>query len=161
MTGKIVAGTTGGDILVFTASNINNGSYTLNGGATQLFSGFSAFTFDGNGGNDVFTLVNPASSLFTPSGGGTFDGGGQPGDSFSDLGGTADAGVYTPGGAAGSGSLQHFVDEVQQFTVSGGAGTFTLTFNGASTGSLAFNATAATVQAALAGLSTIGGVGGS
>jgi autotransporter-associated beta strand protein len=56
--------------------------------------------------------------------------------------------------------------EVQQVTVTGGSGTFSLGFNGQSTPSsgqkaLAFNATAGAVQTALNALSTIGGVGGS
>lgn len=51
--------------------------------------------------------------------------------------------------------------ETQTVTVGGGSGTFTLTFNGQTTSSLAFNATAATVQSALNALSSIGGVGGS
>lgn len=49
----------------------------------------------------------------------------------------------------------------QTFTVSGSSGTFTLTFNGQTTTSLAFDATAAEVQAALNALSSIGGMGGS
>ena len=49
----------------------------------------------------------------------------------------------------------------QTFTVSGASGTFTLTFNGQTTSSLAFNATAASVQTALNALSSVGGVGGS
>jgi hypothetical protein len=49
----------------------------------------------------------------------------------------------------------------QGFTVSGSSGTFTLTFNGQTTTSLAFDTTAAEVQAALNALSSIGGVGGS
>src|SRR5260221_780463 len=44
----------------------------------------------------------------------------------------------------------------QTFTVTGASGTFTLTFNGQTTGPLGFNATAAQVQTALQGLSTIG-----
>src|SRR5207249_5649651 len=43
----------------------------------------------------------------------------------------------------------------------GGGGTFTLTFNGQTTTALAYNATAAQVQAALNALSSVGGVGGS
>ncbi len=50
---------------------------------------------------------------------------------------------------------------MQSFRVSGSAGTFTLTFNGATTDPLPFNATAAEVQDALNALSSIGGVGGS
>jgi hypothetical protein len=50
------------------------------------------------------------------------------------------------------------VNEVQTLTLTGTptGGTFTLTFKGVSTGPIAFNATAAAVQAALEGLSTIG-----
>lgn len=50
------------------------------------------------------------------------------------------------------------VDEVQTVTISGAptGGTFTLTFNGATTADIAHNATGATVQAALEALSTIG-----
>lgn len=46
--------------------------------------------------------------------------------------------------------------EIQQLTVSGTAGTFTLTFNGQTTAPLAFDASAGAVQAALEGLSSIG-----
>lgn len=50
---------------------------------------------------------------------------------------------------------------LQIVTVTGSSGTFTLTFNGQTTSSLAFNAAAAQVQAALNALSSIGGAGGS
>ena len=53
------------------------------------------------------------------------------------------------------------ISNVQTVTVTGGSGTFTLMFNGQSTSSLAFNATAGAVQSQLNALSTIGGVGGS
>lgn len=48
--------------------------------------------------------------------------------------------------------------EVQTITISGTptGGTFTLTFRGQTTGNLAYNATAATVQAALEGLTSVG-----
>ncbi len=51
--------------------------------------------------------------------------------------------------------------EVQTITVSGATGSFTLTFNGQTSGPLPFNATATQVQTALNALSSIGGVGGS
>src|SRR5262249_15522662 len=51
--------------------------------------------------------------------------------------------------------------EVQQYTVSGFTGTYTLSFKGQTTDSLAFNATPAQIQAELNNLSSIGGVGGS
>ena len=49
----------------------------------------------------------------------------------------------------------------QAVTIGGTSGAFTLTFNGDSTADIAFNASAGQIQAALNGLSTIGGVGGS
>jgi autotransporter-associated beta strand protein len=51
--------------------------------------------------------------------------------------------------------------EVQTINVSGTQGTFTLTFNGQTTSVLPFNATDVVIQAALNGLASIGGVGGS
>jgi hypothetical protein len=51
-------------------------------------------------------------------------------------------------------------DEVQQVTVAGSGGTFTLTFGGQTTSPLAANATAAQVKTALDALSSIGGAGG-
>src|SRR5262249_52818291 len=49
-------------------------------------------------------------------------------------------------------------DEVQRVTLTGPptGGTFTLTFNGATTSAIAYNATAAAVQSALQALATIG-----
>lgn len=47
-----------------------------------------------------------------------------------------------------------------EVTVSGSTGTYTLTYNGATTSALSFNASLAVVKAALTNLSTIGGVGG-
>ncbi len=61
-----------------------------------------------------------------------------------------------------AGALGVVRPEVQQVQVIGTNGTFTLTFNGRTTAPLAFNATAAEVQAALAALPpTYGGVTGS
>src|SRR5262249_19038185 len=48
------------------------------------------------------------------------------------------------------------VNEVQTITINATGGTFTITFNGQTTGALAFNASQGTVQTALQGLSTIG-----
>lgn len=61
---------------------------------------------------------------------------------------TATPGVYGPYGGR--------EDEVQQFDLVGAtAGTFTITFDGETTAAIAFNATAADVQAALEALSNI------
>lgn len=48
------------------------------------------------------------------------------------------------------------INEVQTVTSGGTAGTITFTYNSVTTGSVAWNATAATIQTALEGLSTIG-----
>ncbi len=60
---------------------------------------------------------------------------------------------YSDGGAVTAG-----VNEVQTVTISGAptGGTFTLTFNGATTAAIAYNASTADVQSALQALSTIG-----
>jgi hypothetical protein len=52
-------------------------------------------------------------------------------------------------------------DEHQTLTVSATAGTYTLSFGGEATAPLAFDATAAQVESALDGLTSIGGAGGS
>jgi len=66
-----------------------------------------------------------------------------------------------PGSPAINAGSSAGLAEVQTVTVTGSSGAFTLTFNGQTTSAIAFNASAATVQAALNGLSSIGGVGGS
>lgn len=52
--------------------------------------------------------------------------------------------------------LDPAVNEVQSITVDGGGGTFTVTFNGQTTGALAYNITAAALKTALEALSTVG-----
>src|SRR5262249_47708124 len=52
------------------------------------------------------------------------------------------------------------IDEVQSITVSGAAGTYTLTFNGQTTAPLSTSATALQVQAALNALSSVSGPNG-
>ncbi|MBV9493437.1 MAG: carboxypeptidase regulatory-like domain-containing protein, partial [Acidobacteria bacterium] len=52
------------------------------------------------------------------------------------------------------------ISNLQNLTVSGSSGSFTLTFNGQTTTALAFNASAGSIQAQLGSLPTIGGVGG-
>jgi hypothetical protein len=63
-------------------------------------------------------------------------------------------GLLTKAGAPTDG-----VDEVQSLTIDAGGGTYTLTFGGQTTAAIAFDATAAQVQAALRALSTIGSSG--
>ena len=62
---------------------------------------------------------------------------------------------------AGPTNLPPGVNEVQELAVNATGGGFTLTFGGKTTTLLAYNESAAHVQSALNGLSTIGGVGGS
>lgn len=60
------------------------------------------------------------------------------------------------GSAFSADTLAKGTNAVQTVTVTATSGTFTLTFVGATTGPLAFDASGATVQAALEGLSSIG-----
>src|SRR5262249_37821567 len=88
---------------------------------------------------------------------------------LANYGGPTQTMALLPGSPAiDAGSAALAPSEIQDVTVTGSAGTFTLTFNGQTTGSLAFNAAAsrgtrptASLQNALNALSTIGGVGGS
>ncbi len=68
--------------------------------------------------------------------------------------------VYAPGGVSVGTATQGAAgtNEVQVISVDAAVtgGTFTLTFNGQTTAALAWNATVAQVQAALAALSTVG-----
>jgi hypothetical protein len=60
------------------------------------------------------------------------------------------------GSAFSADTMPPGVNAVQTVTVSASSGTFTLTFNGATTAGLAFDASAAAVQAAVEGLSSVG-----
>lgn len=60
------------------------------------------------------------------------------------------------GRALGIDGYQPTTNEVQQLAIVATGGTFTLTFGGHTTGTIAWNASAATVQTALAALSSIG-----
>jgi hypothetical protein len=153
-----VDGTTGADTLVVTATGANSGSYVLNGGGAVPFSGITSLSFNGLDSNDTLTINNPTDGLLAiPV---LYDGGGQPGDALEILGGTAFSTTYTATGPS-SGTIAGTTTEVQHVAVSGGSGTFTLTFNGQTTSPLAFNALSAVVEAALDALSSIGGAGGS
>lgn len=80
----------------------------------------------------------------------------QPGTVLAKITSGPDAGKVGPFQAAGTA-------EIQTITPSGtwSGGTYTLSFNGATTAALAYNATNTTVQTALNNLATIGGVAGS
>jgi trimeric autotransporter adhesin len=152
-----INGTGGDDTIVIEASGTDNGSYSINGGRGVLFSGVTQLAVNGGAGNDTLTIVNPTGGLFAPSAGTTVNGGGQSGDALEVLGGAANNGTYAAGATPDAGTLTHENSEVQQVTVGGSSGTFTLTFEGYTTGALAFNATAAQVATALNGLASIGG----
>jgi trimeric autotransporter adhesin len=161
MTILTINGTGGDDTIVINASSPDSGSYNINGGSAVVFSGVTQLAVNGGGGNDTLTIVNPTGGLFTPSGGITYNGGGQSGDTLNFLGGAALYDIYDAGATPDAGTLTYLNSEVQQVAIGGSSGTFTLTFNGATTGALAFNATAAQVQTALNGLSSIAGAFGS
>jgi trimeric autotransporter adhesin len=156
-----LSGTGGDDTFVIAATGLSGAEVFRNGTDLGTFNNITQLNVSGLGGNDTITILNPAGGLFAPTSGITIDGGGQPGDALQVLGGVSNSGLYVPGATPDAGSILHFVNETQQVTVDAVSGTFTLTFNGVSTGSLAFNASAAAVQAALNGLASIGGQGGS
>ena len=152
-----IDGTAGSDTLVVTATGANSGSYVLNGASAVAFSAITSLSFNGLGSDDTLTIVNPSAGLLAiPI---LYDGGGQSGDALEIFGGTAFSTTYTATGPS-SGTIVGTTTEVQHVAVSGGSGTFTLTFNGQTTSPLAFNASSAVVESALDALSSIGGVGG-
>jgi hypothetical protein len=106
MADELVNGTAGADTLVITATGVNSGSYSLNGGAAVAFTGATSFTFNGLGDNDILQIINPAGDLFAPINGITYEGGGQAGDTLEILGGTALFGDYSIG-LSGTDTLRH------------------------------------------------------
>jgi autotransporter-associated beta strand protein len=146
------------------SAQINTDRTAGNGGFTKHGSGLLSLQGDGNyqGNVDIaqgVLLAQNNSALGAGTGTTTVESGA--------------ALVLASGPAYHNGALQtgvgvwneHLVvngsTEVQTVKVTGTAGSFTLSFNGRTTAPLAFNATAAQVQAALNGLSSISGVGGS
>ena len=161
----IVGGTAGADTLVINATGPNSASYVLNGGPAVDLIGVTSFTFNGGDGNDSVTINNPAGGLFGPAGGIFINGGAQtgpPGDSLTLAGGSGGQATFSFGPTPDAGTIVSADQEVQRVALGGaGTGSFSLTFNGATTTQLPAAATAAQVQAALNALSSIGGAGGS
>jgi len=145
-------------INVDTGAVITDGA--INGASTSIVGAAYARSFAGTTTTTLYTIDPMTDQLFTqnPPNNGTQV-------LIGSLGLDADAVLgfdIVPGtGTALASLLVGRLNEVQVAMVTGGAGTFTLTFNGQTTGALAFDASAADVEAALNGLSTIGGVGGS
>lgn len=94
----VVDGSGGDDTLVVTATGVDSGTYSLNGGPAIAFSGVSSITFNGGAGNDQMTVINPDGGLFAPAGGVSVNGGtqgGDPGDGLEIVGGEMDTATYT------------------------------------------------------------------
>lgn len=153
-------------------SDIRNNREFLKVGAGELaLTGLAPNRITGNTAVLNGTLIlNKAPGV--PAVSGTLTAGDNLGAANSDLVILAAAEQIPDGVAvvvAGSGQLltnaaqaASLTNEVQQIQVGNAAptGQFRLQFNGATTGDLAFGSTFAQIQAALNGLSTIGGVGG-
>ena len=153
----VIGGTAGNDTVVVTATGADSATVSVNGGGATPFGGFKSLTFDGLGGDDTLIIDNFSNGrLAVPI---FYDGGGQPGDALENLDGNATSGSYTATGVS-SGVLAHQASELQKVDIFSGTGTFTLTFNGQTTATLAHYAAPAQVQAALNALSSIAGVGG-
>jgi uncharacterized repeat protein (TIGR01451 family) len=147
------------------ANNQSNGAIggieTVGTSVTRLRNTIVAGNDGPNLANSGGTFTSLGNNLTSDGGGGILD---QPGDLINTNPLLAVLGNYggaTPTHALLPGSLAINAggpaSEIQRVTVSGTSGTFTLTFNGQSTEPLAFNASAAAVQSALNGLSTLGG----
>jgi hypothetical protein len=168
--GTGVLNAAGGTVALPSPSNYAGG--TLTGGTWQASAGGTLRGFSGTITTAAagILLDGPTAHFFVGSGGttdalsglATIANGGsltvRNGRTFLAQGGLT---VQTGGTLAGSGAA--VLNEVQTVTVSGAAGTFTLTFNGQTTGALAFNVPAsggsgntASVQNALSALSSIG-----
>jgi hypothetical protein len=165
-------GGVGGSVTVVQAANV----YTVTFGGSLAHTNVAQMTATGAGGatpvvataidgvgTATITDVVPAALLgasYTAT-----QTGGASGFTASGIGSINDTSVSMPIGSSVTytltGTVAMCVNEMQTVTITGAAGSFSLTFNGQTTSALAFNATAAQVQTALAALSTIGGVGGS
>lgn len=159
---KVVAITSGGDTIgsnEATAVIVNNGSANLAWTATPGATGYRVYRATSTGGQITSpALVASIGNVLV----------------YVDTGSAVGAGrvQVTPGGTqvtfanalgANDGTLATVKplisqNEVQTITTTGtpAGGTFTLTFNGATTGPLVFNESAANIQTALRALSTIG-----
>jgi hypothetical protein len=73
----------------------------------------------------------------------------------------ADSPAWSPVGQTGPTVLPPIQGEIQDLRILAGGGTFNLSYEGATTGPIAFDADAGAVESALDGLVTIGGAGGS
>ena len=149
----------GFQLLGIATANVRNTLLALNGGGdAQIFGG----TFISSGYNLFGTGVPAGAAQATDQVGVDplleLDGNGKPKLAFN--GGPTQTIRLLPGSPAiDRGGATPF-NEVQLILLQAGSGTYTLTFNGKTTNSLPFDATAAQIQTALNALSTIGGVGG-
>jgi len=141
-------------------ANVRNTLLALNGG------GDAQFVFGGtfiSSGYNLFGTGVPADAVQATDQVGVdplleLDGNGKPKLAFN--GGPTQTIRLLPGSPAiDRGGATPF-NEAQLILLQAGSGTYTLTFNGQTTNSLPFDATAAQIQTALNALSTIGGVGG-
>jgi phage tail sheath protein FI len=154
--GPITHASSVGNVQTLVDTALGAGNCTVSGSITSL-----TFTF---GGTLAYTNIRP----FTVNGNPVFTGGTSPavvfatsteGRALSALVGRArSAGDWGNSISLRFLKLAGATNEVQTVSISGTptGGTFTLTFNGQTTSSIAYNASASTVQTALQALSTIG-----
>ncbi len=180
--GVIVTSKTGGGSFTLTFNGQTTPALNFGAPAGQVQQALSALsTVGGVGGSATVTL---SGNVYSISFGGTLGFGNAPALTATGSGGvnaavTTNGTLVLPGAAvevdgdptgigasltvAGEGLTLNGngVQEAQQVTVTGSSGTFTLGFGGKNTPALAPGASAAQVQAALNGLTTIGNAGGS
>src|SRR5262245_27896243 len=109
-----IDGAGGDDAIVITATGIDSGSYSINGGPAVAFSGVTQVAVSGGAGNDTLTIVNPDGSLFAPAGGISYQGGGQSGDALAVVGGSASNASLNAGATPDAGTLTHASGAITQ-----------------------------------------------
>jgi hypothetical protein len=133
---------------------------TFNASATTVQAALNSLPSIGGKGGSV--TVSQSGSVYTITFGGSLAPQNVPQITAAGSGGAkASAATVLDGDSDQRGNPRTSPVEVQTVTINASKGTFTLTFNGQTTGPIAFNASATTVQAALNGLPSIGGVDGS
>ncbi|MFO0968633.1 MAG: right-handed parallel beta-helix repeat-containing protein [Gemmataceae bacterium] len=160
VSGNSTAGSGGGLSVINNQIILRN---TIVAGNTASGSGPDAFQTIVSSGNNLIGKTNGSTGWIASDLQGTIAAPLNPMlAALSDNGGLTRTMALLPGSPAIDAGANSFVaSEAQAVTIIGSAGSFTLTFNGQTTTSILFNASAAAVQSALGLLSTIGGVGGS
>lgn len=113
----VLRGRQANNTFVIRATGTDSGSYSIDGGRPERFSGIRSLTIDGVGGHDVCRIVNPPHGLFAPPSGIACNGGNAPGHPrrgvLELVGGAASSSNYAPG-RPGAGTMTHRLGHISQ-----------------------------------------------